>query len=160
MRANPERVLTTRWLSAQEEAAWRAFASVLVQLPWALERQLQTDAGLSMIEYYTLAMLSEGPDHIRRMSDLAAVTNASLSRLSHLMKRLEARGFVRREPDPTDGRYTNAILTKKGYAHLEASAPSHVERVRSLVIDRFNPAELRQLCEYSQRLLSGLEPRG
>src|ERR1700742_4575654 len=113
-----------RWLTAEEEAAWRTFARVLVQLPWALEGQLQRDADLSFIEYHALAMLSEAPDHTRRMSDLAAVTNASLSRLSHLIKRLEGRGYVRRETDPTDGRYTNAVLTKAGHDHLVASAPA------------------------------------
>ena len=76
------------------------------------------------------------------MSDLAAVTNASLSRLSHLVKRLESWGFVRREPDPTDGRFTIAILTESGYAKLVASAPAHVHCVRELVIDEFIPAEL------------------
>jgi DNA-binding MarR family transcriptional regulator len=147
----------TRWLTADEEAAWRAFASVLVHLPWALECQLQRDAGLSFIEYHALAMLSESPDHTRRMSELAAVTNASLSRLSHLIKRLEARGFVRREADPTDGRYTNAVLTKAGYEHLVASAPAHVATVRRLVIDPFTEAELRKLHEAAERILRGVE---
>src|SRR3982074_250151 len=97
----------TRWLDASEDAAWRALASVLVKLPWALECQLQRDAGLSFIEYHALARLSEAPEHTLRMSVLAELTNASLSRLSHLIKRLEARGLVRREADPTDGRFTN-----------------------------------------------------
>ncbi|MDT7784881.1 MAG: hypothetical protein QOF58_3300 [Pseudonocardiales bacterium] len=147
----------TRWLTADEEAAWRAFASVLVHLPWALECQLQRDAGLSFIEYHALAMLSEAPDHTRRMSELAAVTNASLSRLSHLIKRLEARGFVRREADPTDGRYTNAVLTKAGYEHLVASAPAHVATVRQLVIDPFTKAEVQQLHQAAERILRGVE---
>ena len=146
----------TRWLTADEEAAWRAFASVLVRLPWALECQLQRDAGLSFIEYHALAMLSEPPDHTRRMSDLAAVTNASLSRLSHLIKRLEARGLVRREADPTDGRYTNAVLTKAGYEYLVASAPAHVANVRQLVIDPFTKTELRQLRRAAERILGGV----
>ena len=143
----------TRWLSADEEAAWRSFASVLVRLPWALECQLQRDAGLSFIEYHALAMLSEVPGHTRRMSELAAVTNASLSRLSHLIKRLEVRGFVRREADPTDGRYTNAVLTKAGYEHLVASAPAHVATVRQLVIDPFTRDELRRLHQAAERIL-------
>jgi DNA-binding MarR family transcriptional regulator len=147
----------TRWLTADEEAAWRVFARVLVTLPWALECQLQRDAGLSFIEYHALAMLSETPDHTRRMSDLAAVTNASLSRLSHLIKRLEARGFVRREADPTDGRYTNAVLTKAGYKHLVASAPAHVATVSRLVIDPFTKAELRQLHDAAERILHRVE---
>jgi DNA-binding MarR family transcriptional regulator len=102
------------WLDTEEERTWRALASVLVKLPWALECQLQRDAGLSFIEYHALARLSEDPEHTLRMSVLAELTNASLSRLSHLIKRLEARGLVRREADPTDGRFTNAILTKSG----------------------------------------------
>ena len=147
----------TRWLTADEEAAWRTFASVLVRLPWALECQLQRDAGLSFIEYHALAMLSESPDHTRRMSDLAAVTNASLSRLSHLIKRLEVRGFVRREADPTDGRYTNAVLTEVGHKHLVASAPAHVATVRQLVIDPFTKAELRNLHNAAERVLRSVE---
>ena len=146
----------TRWLDASEDAAWRALAMVLVKLPWALECQLKRDAGLSFIEYHALARLSEDPNHTLRMSVLAELTHASLSRLSHLIKRLECRGLVRREADPTDGRLTNAILTESGYATLVASAPAHVANVRALVIDCFSAAELRQLRDASERLLAGL----
>src|SRR5256714_6239710 len=83
----------TRWLSSDEEAAWRSIAQVLVKLPWTIECQLQRDAGLSFIEYHALARLSEDPEHTLRMSELALLTNASLSRLSHLVKRLESRGL-------------------------------------------------------------------
>jgi DNA-binding MarR family transcriptional regulator len=147
----------TRWLSSDEEAAWRAIAQLLVKLPWALECQLQRDAGLSFIEYHALARLSEDPKHTLRMSELALLTNASLSRLSHLVKRLEARGLVRRELDPADGRFTNAILTKAGYKLLVASAPGHVARVRSLVIDALRPTQLRHLHDAAERLLATLE---
>ena len=150
----------TRWLSPDEEAAWRALGSVIVTLPWALECQLQRDAGLSFLEYYVLARLSEEPDHTLRMSILAELTHASLSRLSHLAKRLEARGLVRREPDPTDGRFTHAILTEAGYAKLVASAPAHVATVRALVIDTFSPDELQQFHDASRRLLSRIETFG
>jgi DNA-binding MarR family transcriptional regulator len=147
----------TRWLDDQEEATWRALAMVLFKLPWALECQLKRDAGLSFIEYHALARLSEFPDDTLRMSALAELTHASLSRLSHLIQRLESRGLVRREPDPTDGRYTNAILTKSGYATLVESAPAHVANVRTLVVDAFNTAELRQLRQASERLLARLD---
>lgn len=146
-----------RWLTADEEAAWRAISSVLVQLPATLDCQLRRDADLSFIEYYALAMLSEPADHTRRMSELAAVTNASLSRLSHLIKRLEARGFVRRETDPTDGRYTNAVLTEAGHEHLVAAAPAHVTTVREFVIDPFTKDELRQLHDAAERVLQRVE---
>jgi DNA-binding MarR family transcriptional regulator len=151
---------TVRWLSSDEEAAWRAIAQVMVKLPWALECQLQRDAGLSFIEYHVLARLSEDPEHTLRMSELAMLANASLSRLSHLVKRLESRGLVRREADPADGRFTNAIMTKAGYKLLVASAPGHVTRVRSLVIDALSSVELRQLRDASERLLARIEASG
>src|ERR1700694_3169188 len=103
-----------RWLTGDEEQAWRAVGATMHKLGWALECQLERDSDLSMIEYHTLARLSEEPTLTLRMSELAEVTNASLSRLSHLVTRLEQWGFVRREPDPTDGRDTNGILTKGG----------------------------------------------
>jgi DNA-binding MarR family transcriptional regulator len=152
-----EQPATTRWLNEQEEAAWRSFSSAMHKLRWALECQLERDADLSFIEYYALARLSEEPDHTLRMSRLAAVTNASLSRLSHLIKRLEGRGLVRRETDPADGRLTNAILTAAGYEKLVASAPGHVATVRDLVIDAFSPAELQQLREASERVVTRID---
>ena len=147
----------TRWLDNEQEAAWRSIATLMTKLPWALECQLQRDAGLSFFEYHTLARLSEETGHTLRMSDLAEVTNASLSRLSHLVKRLEDRGLVRREPDPTDGRFTNAILTREGYATLVASAPAHVETVRDLVVEPFTKAELRQLGDACERIVARIE---
>ncbi len=146
-----------RWLDDEQQNSWRAFAAATVKLRWALECQLQQDAGLSFVEYHALARLSENPGHTLRMSELAEVTNASLSRLSHLIKRLELRNLVRREPDPNDGRYTNAILTRAGLRLLTASAPAHVAKVRELVIDALSPAELRQLRTASERILQRIE---
>jgi len=146
-----------RWLDDEQQNSWRAFAAAMVKLRWALECQLQDDAGLSFVEYHALARLSENPGHTMRMSELAEVTNASLSRLSHLIKRLELRNLVRREPDPNDGRYTNAILTRAGLRLLTASAPAHVAKVRELVIDALSPAELRHLRTASERILQRIE---
>jgi len=153
----PRRTKTTRWLDAEEEAAWRAIAFLMHRLTWSLECQLERDADLSYMEYHTLVRLSEEPNHTLRMSELAMVSNQSLSRLSHLVKRLEARGLLRRETDASDGRFTNAILTGEGHARLVASAPGHVENVRALVIDAFSAAELRQLREASERILARID---
>ena len=158
--ARPRRRTTeagVRWLDPDQELAWRSLASMVHQLRWAVECQLEHDADLSFIEYHALARLSESSDHRLRMSELAAVTNASLSRLSHLIKRLESWGFVRREPDSTDGRFTVASLTDAGYAKLVASAPAHVACVRQLVIDEFSPAELAQLRALCDRIVARVE---
>ncbi len=103
-----------RWLSPDELRAWLPVGGLLLKLPAALDAQMQRDSGLSHFEYLVLANLSEAPDRTRRMSELAALANGSLSRLSHVVKRLEARGWVERKACPTDGRYTNAVLTAAG----------------------------------------------
>jgi DNA-binding MarR family transcriptional regulator len=146
-----------RWLTAEEEQGWRAVASVMHKVSWALECQLQQDSDLSFVEYHVLARLSEERDRSLRMSELAVVTNSSLSRLSHLVTRLEKRGFVRRERGRSDGRFTIATLTKAGYAKLVASAPAHVAAVRQLVIDEFNPTELDQLREFCERIVARVD---
>lgn len=146
-----------RWLSREEQDAWLPFAGTLFRLPAALDAQLQRDAGLTHFEYLVLATLSETPDRTRRMSELAVFVNGSLSRLSHVVKRLEQRGWVRREPCPEDGRYTNAILTDAGWDKLVATAPGHVDAVRRLVIDVLSTSQLGQLRDIGQRILHGID---
>ncbi len=139
---------------------WRALTLLLYQLPAAFETQLQRDAGLSFVEYYALAGLSDRPDHTMRMSDLAAFANSELSRLSHLIRRLENRGLVRREPDPTDRRYTNAILTPAGHELLIRAAPGHVARVRELVFDVLDEESVDRLAMIADAVNTRLDAQG
>jgi DNA-binding MarR family transcriptional regulator len=147
-----------RWLSPDELRAWLPVGGLLLKLPAALDAQMQRDSGLSHFEYLVLANLSEAPDRTRRMSSLAALANGSLSRLSHVVKRLEARGWVERKACPSDGRYTNAVLTAAGWEKVLASAPGHVEAVRTLILDALSTAELDQLGAVARRILDRLEP--
>jgi DNA-binding MarR family transcriptional regulator len=146
-----------RWLSSDELAAWLPVGGLLLRLPAALDAQMQRDSGVSHFEYLVLAALSEAPGRARRMSALAALANGSLSRLSHVVKRLEGRGWVRREACPQDGRYTNAVLTDTGYAKVVASAPGHVDIVRTLVLDALTGDELDRLGDIARRILDRLE---
>lgn len=146
-----------RWLTADQLTAWRAIAKLLARLPTALEQQLQRDSQLSYVEYYVLAHLSEQPHQAIRMCQLAAMANVELSRLSHMVTRLERRGFVRREADPADRRSTLAILTDTGHSYLVAAAPCHVNRVRELVIDALSKETLLALENASNRILAQVE---
>jgi DNA-binding MarR family transcriptional regulator len=123
------------WLTRDEFAAWVRLAAVLQLLPGVLDSQLRRDAGLTTFDYYVLAMLSDAPHRTLRMTALAVQTNATLPRLSHVVKRLEDRGLVERFPCPEDGRATNARLTADGWRKLRDSAPGHVATVREHVID-------------------------
>jgi DNA-binding MarR family transcriptional regulator len=142
-----------RWLTDEQQQAWRRLVEVLVKVPAALEAQLQRDAGLTHMGYMVLLFLSERDDRRLAMSRLAKAASASLSRLSHVVARLEAQGWVRRERDPEDGRVQIAVLTDEGYAKVVESAPGHVEAVQQLVFDRLSPAQMRQLAKLSDALL-------
>src|ERR1700726_4678285 len=146
------------WLTPGQLASWLSVVRLITRLPWAIDSQLQHDADLSMIEYMTMAMLGDAPQWTLRMSELAERTSASLSRLSHLVKRLENRGYVRREADPVDGRFTNAILLPAGRRKMESAAPAHVAYIRQLVIDNLSPERLRRLGQDADRLLGGVAP--
>jgi DNA-binding MarR family transcriptional regulator len=146
-----------KWLTAEELASWLSVVRLMMWLPWSIDQQLRRDSNLGMVEYQVLARLSGSPERTMRMSSLAVLTNASLSRLSHLVKRLEGRGLVRREPDPADGRFTNAILTEKGFQTLAEAAPAHVAHVRSLVIDVLSPEQLRRLGRDADRIVSRID---
>ena len=144
------------WLDEKQLQSWMRFAALLVVLPGELDGEMQRKAGMTQFEYAVLAGLSEAPQRTMRISALAHFAQGSLSRISHLIKRLEARGWVRRELDRADGRYTNAILTDAGHAKVVATAPGHVDDVRRLVVDVLTPAQLRQLGEISDRILRGM----
>jgi DNA-binding MarR family transcriptional regulator len=148
----------TRWLEPDELKAWMSLAGLMFKLPGALDVQLQRDSGLTHFEYLVLAGLSESPGRSRRMSDLAGFANGSLSRLSHVVKRLERRGFVVRRPAEDDGRITVATLTDAGYEFLVAAAPGHVETVREFVIDALTPEQLGQLRAIADQILQRVDP--
>jgi DNA-binding MarR family transcriptional regulator len=147
-----------RWLDAEEQQAWRALASALVRLPAALDAQLRRDAGISHFEYQALALLSEAPGRTLRMSALATLAGGSLPRLSQVVARLEQRGWVRRTPDPADGRYTLATLTGQGQAKVTQAAPGHAKEVRRLVLDPLTKTQSRQLRKISRRIIRAIDP--
>jgi DNA-binding MarR family transcriptional regulator len=129
---------------------------LLETLPSALGAQLQRDSELSLFEYYVLALLSDQPHHTIRMSQLAILANSELSRLSHLMRRMEKRGLVRRAPDPSDGRFTHAILTAGGRTQLRKAAPAHVAHVRHSIFDVLNTREQHALRRAAEKITTEL----
>ena len=141
------------WLTPEEQDTWKAVAGLLLLLPGVLDAQLQRDAGLSMFDYLVLSALSMAEDRTLRMSELAQLANGSLSRLSNVAARLERRGWLRRYPDPADGRYTNAALTEEGWDLVVRAAPGHVAAVRHYVIGPLTATQARALRTAAERIL-------
>jgi len=149
---------TPRWLDADERESWIQLARLLVRLPAALDSQLRRDAGLTHFEYQVLAALSEQAPQQLRMSTLASFADGSLSRLSQVVSRLEARGWVERVTDPADRRSTIARLTDTGWEKVVATAPAHVEEVRRLVLDPLTTAQVQQLRRIGDRINDAIDP--
>ena len=149
-----------RWLSEEERAAWVRLVAVVELLPAVLDGQLRRDAQVTHFDYHVLAMLSEAPHRTLRMTDLATRTNATLPRLSHVVRRLEERGLIERAPCPSDGRATNARLTDAGWAKVRETAPGHVATVREHVIDALTPEQVTQLAGIAEAVLARLDPDG
>ena len=153
-----EAVEEPRWLTAEEQQTWLELIGVLTWLPDAIDAQLQRDAGVSHFEYQVMAMLSMAPQRTRRMSEVAALANGSLTRLSRTVDRLDKRGWVIRRPDPEDGRATLAVLTDAGWNKVVTTAPGHVAEVRRLVLDPLTKTQVRQLHDIADRIRKVANP--
>lgn len=145
-----------QWLSPEEKAAWLALTALLTKLPGALDAQLSRDAGLTFFEYMVLGILAEAPDGRMRMSALADLTNGTLSRLSHVVRRLQKQGLVEREQCVNDRRTTIAVLTAEGRERVERAAPGHVAHARQLVVDAASPQDLATFGRVGDQIVSRL----
>jgi DNA-binding MarR family transcriptional regulator len=165
MRARAEAVAYPEGMTDAEDAVvltgddlqtWAALATVLEWLPSALDAQLQRDASLTHFEYGILFALADAPERTLRMSVLAGYANSSLTRLSRAATRLETRGWIRRAPDPDDGRYTLAALTDLGLEKFDQATPGHVHTVHRLILDPLTQSQARQLREISRRIMRAI----
>lgn len=143
-----------------ELEAWSAVATLLEWLPAALDAQMQGDSGISHFEFGILFALSEAEGQSLRMSELAGYANSTLSRLSRAVARLERKLWVRRAPEPSDGRITVATLTDDGQGAVRAAAPGHVALVRRLVFDSLTRTQARQLRDSSRRITTAIRADG
>jgi DNA-binding MarR family transcriptional regulator len=146
----------TRWLTPDEQRAWRGYRSMRALLDLQLARDLWRDSGLSEADYDVLSTLGETDGHRVRLTELAAHMLWSKSRLSHHIARMEQRGLVLRERCDDDGRGAVVCLTPAGLETVEAAAPRHVESVRRHFLDAVEPAELAGLAALAERVVTRL----
>ena len=147
----------TRWLSDDEQRAWRSWLHANLLIMDRLGRDLQESKGLTSADYEILVHLSESPDRRIRMSELAGLTLSSRSRLSHQIDRMQKAGYVDRQECTDDRRGYFAVLTDKGWRTLVEAAPIHVESVRARLVDVLSPEEFQELGRLSQKMVDALD---
>ncbi|KSU64923.1 MULTISPECIES: MarR family winged helix-turn-helix transcriptional regulator [Micrococcaceae] len=145
------------WLSQLERDAWLGLQTVMTLLPATLDSDLQGLEGITLFDYHMLAMLSEAEDRKLSMTDLASHTSASLSRLSHVVKKLESRGWVVREQSEEDARVKIASLTDAGWDAVVAMAPHHVASVRALLFDPLDDKDVKNLAAIMRKVTTSLD---
>jgi DNA-binding MarR family transcriptional regulator len=144
-------------ITEEQLEVWAAVATLLERLPAALDAQLQRDSGLSHFEHGVLTALDTAPDRMLRMSTLAGYASSTLSRLSRAVTRLERKGWVHRAVDPTDGRFTLAVLTGDGHKKVAESTPAHQALVRRLVFDTISPERAHQLGDIARGIADAVD---
>lgn len=149
---------TSRSFTDEERRTWAPLTAVLELLPGQIDAQLLRDENLTHFDYATLSMLALADGRRMRMTELATGVNATLSRLSHAISRLEKRGLVERTSTPGDARATTVLLTADGRRKVIRATPEHVHTVRSLVFDALDAEQRRQLHDITVALLTRLDP--
>lgn len=150
-------MVMSRWLTEDEQRAWRGLLQMTSQLNARMNRQLQEEYGVSLADYEVLVVLSEAPEGRCRVFEIASMLAWEQSRVSHQLARMQRRGLVAREECPTDARGAFAVLTGTGRAAIERAAPAHVETVRQLIFDGITPGELTALIALTSRVLERLQ---
>ncbi|MFE6971283.1 MarR family winged helix-turn-helix transcriptional regulator [Isoptericola sp. NPDC057653] len=146
------------WLTEDQQQSWMHVAGMLMTLPAALDAQLRADSRLNLFEYHVLVALADAPGRTLGMTDLAALANGSLSRLSHAVGRLERDGLVRRSACSDGRRRMEASLTDAGMTRLVAAAPGHVREVRRLVVDALDAGQLQALGAAARSVMAAIDP--
>lgn len=123
----------------------RAFGRAFLVIPRGLDADLQREQRMSLSEYTALRILSETPERLKRMSELAAACDMSLSGMTRLVAKLESLGFLKRVACESDARGFNAVLTDAGLTRLEEAWPTHLASVRRRIFDHLGEVDLPKL---------------
>ncbi len=147
----------SRWLTEEEQRAWRGLLRMTSQLNARMNRQLQNDYGMSLADYDVLVVLSEAPAGRLRVFEITDALAWEQSRVSHHLARMQRRGLIAREECAADARGAFVVLTETGRAAIERAAPAHVETVRELVFDGLSPDQLAALTAVTSGVLERLQ---
>lgn len=138
-------------------SAWASYRRMQVRLTERLNRELSESAGLSQADLDVLVALSENPDESVRDMALRCGLEWEKSRLSHQLRRMEARGLVARGACFEDNRSSTVALTDLG---REAAARG--QQVEAAVIAQhmgaaLSPEQFAQLGGMADAVLATLE---
>ncbi len=137
--------------------AWKDLLAVCQLLPAALDSAMRKEGSLTLFEFQVLDALNSSADKFLRLSALAESTNTTLPRLSHVISRLEERGFVKRTACQADRRATNAELTDDGRVMLARTSATENAASKKYVLDVLTQEQLADLARTSALIIEALK---
>jgi DNA-binding MarR family transcriptional regulator len=130
--------------------AWLARAMIKAEEPLLRAHDVE------MWDYVVLATLARGPASTQ--SELAAASGRDKTRLIPILDRLEARGLLRRTPDPADRRNRVVALTDDGLALL-GSCRAAIREMESEFLADLEPGERATFVAVLERLADSVRDR-
>ncbi|NMO03960.1 MarR family transcriptional regulator [Gordonia sp. TBRC 11910] len=146
-----EEILDPRW------AAWQPFIETSAHLQTVLDDELRATSNMSLPDYHVLLLLAKSPDQRMRMNELSRSMVFSSSRLSYQIDTLAKKGWVSREPVPTDRRGSYAVVLPAGLQALSDAGYIHMRSVKRLFVDSLDAEDGAALAVILRRIASGLE---
>ncbi len=143
-------------LSGAEAETWASFYAMRRRLDRALDLQLQRDSGLSASEYEVLQAVSLAPDRQLRIKEIAGAIGWEKSRVSHLVTRMEKRGFVSRTECPSDARGSWIGLTASGRRSILGAMRGHSEAIRRYFFDVLTAEDATVIEALSGRVVEAI----
>jgi DNA-binding MarR family transcriptional regulator len=161
----PDRIdeLVAQWSRQRPDLDTAVMAEVgrLLVLARLIERRLDATAaefGVHRSEGDVLFTLRRaGPPHRLSPTALSASLLVSTGTMTNRLDRLEARGLVRRRPNPDDRRGLAIELTEAGIALADRAVEVHVAREEELLAG-LDARERAQLTRLTRKLLAHLGP--
>ena len=119
----------------------------------ALNRELQRSVGLTLADNLVLCQVAMAPGKRLRMVDIAGLLAIGKSAVTKTTDRLQDRGLITRERDPSDRRTVYATLTAQGEEIFAAAQPAFADAVHRHFAGQLSEADIRQLLHLSGRIL-------
>jgi DNA-binding MarR family transcriptional regulator len=142
--------MATKLLSAHELRVWHAFQFLNEDVLTRVGHDIARATGLSGPEFGVLSRLEAIGRGEMRQQALARVMGWDKSRLSHQLRRMEARSLVERRP--VGGKVVLVALTKLGREKLDCARPIHAHSVRKNLLERISPEQTATIVRLSNLL--------
>src|SRR5690348_6996545 len=133
--------------------AWRALLRAHAAVVRQIEREVDHATRLPLTSYDVLLELASAPERRLRMQDLADRVTLSRSRVSRVVDDLVRAGLVAREPDPSDGRASFAVLTPAGRSALRKAAPVYLRGIEAHFLAHLSQTERTTIEDALQRVV-------